>query len=44
METPVAEVMLCLIGAFLVGKYLGWEQEPDEYYDLSKYDDDDGCK
>ncbi len=44
METSIAEVMVCFIGAFLVGKYLGWEPEP-EYYDLSKYDDDDDmCK
>ena len=44
MEVSTAELMLCITGAVLVGKYLGWEPEPD-YYDLKKFnDDDDGCK
>ena len=43
MEVSTAELMVCVVGAVLVGKFLGWEPEP-EYYNLEEYDDDDGCK
>jgi hypothetical protein len=43
MEASLTEVMVCLIGAFLCGKFLGWEPEP-EFNNYEEHDDDDGCK
>ena len=43
MEATLAEVMVCFIGAFLIGKYLGYETEP-EFNNYEDHDDDDGCK
>jgi hypothetical protein len=43
MEASITEVMVCLTGAFLVGKFLSYEAEP-EFNNYEEYDDDDGCK